>query len=101
MAVASFVVSVLGFVGLICVGVGCIPCLVGAILGHVARAGARHENLGPQRLALWGVLLGWTGVVVGAAVIATIIARLAASPEIAVPASVACWFLPCDPAPGS
>jgi hypothetical protein len=38
---------------------------------------------------------------VGAAVIATIIARLAASPEIAVPASVACWFLPCDPAPGS
>ena len=96
MATASFVVSLCGLVGLICLGVGGIAGLVGAVLGHVARADARRDGLGPPRLAVWGVLLGWTGFVVGVAVLTAISVYLAASPELTDPAVATCWFFPCD-----
>jgi hypothetical protein len=57
LAIASFVLSIVG----ICLS----PlALVGAILGHVAYAGIRRQNLGGAGLAIAAFTIGWVITVI-------------------------------------
>ncbi|GAA1775764.1 DUF4190 domain-containing protein [Luedemannella helvata] len=60
LAVASLVVSVAGLV----VCCGSVSGIVGAILGHVARGRIRRTGEAGAGMALAGILVGWTGLVI-------------------------------------
>lgn len=66
LAVASLIVSILGFIWVLPV----IGSLVGAILGHVALSRIKTNGGGGRGLALAGVIVGWIGF--GLAVLAVI-----------------------------
>jgi hypothetical protein len=55
LAIASLVTSAVGLVTCL------IPCLVGAILGHVALGRIKQSGQPGRGLALAGVIIGWLG----------------------------------------
>lgn len=62
MAIASLVLSCLGLVSTCAYGLGVIPALIGAILGHVARGQIKSSGESGGGLALAGVIVGWVTV---------------------------------------
>ena len=66
LAIASMVVSIVGGAGvfLLC-GVGGLVGVVGAILGHVARARIRRGQASGDGYALAGVIVGWVAFALG------------------------------------
>jgi hypothetical protein len=59
MAIASMVVSIVGIALLVCYGIGGLPGLVGAILGHVAKRQIRDRQESGDGMALAGIIVGW------------------------------------------
>lgn len=59
MAIASMVVSIVGFLGLCGYGIGGFIGIVGAILGHVAKRQIRERGESGDGMALTGIILGW------------------------------------------
>ena len=70
LAIASMIVSIVGFAGLCAYGQGGWLGAVGAILGHVARRRIRERGEGGDGMALAGIIVGW--IATGLAVLATI-----------------------------
>lgn len=59
LALASMITSIVGAALLVCYGIGGIPAMVGAILGHVARRQIRERGEGGDGMALAGIITGW------------------------------------------
>jgi hypothetical protein len=74
LAIASMVTSLVGVVLLVCYGVGGIPGLIGAILGHVARRQIREREEGGDGMALAGVIVGWITVGISVIILALVVA---------------------------
>jgi hypothetical protein len=73
-AIASLVVSCVAVVLVLCDGVGFVPGVVGAILGHVARRKIRVEGQAGGGMALAGIIVGWVATAIGLLYIALLIA---------------------------
>jgi hypothetical protein len=72
MAVASLILSLIGFAT-------CITAPIGAILGHVARKQIRERGESGDGLALGGIIVGWilTAISIGVIVLFVVAAILA------------------------
>jgi hypothetical protein len=81
MAIASLIVSCAGVLGLCIWGIGGLPGVVGAILGHVARRRIRTSGAGGAGLALAGIIVGWTITAIGAISLAAVIVLVVMDPS--------------------
>lgn len=73
MAIASMVVSIVGFLGVCGYGIGGLIGIVGAILGHVARRQIRERGESGDGMALAGIIMGWIATALGLIIIAVIV----------------------------
>jgi hypothetical protein len=73
LAIASMVTSLVGVLLLICYGVGGLPGLIGAILGHVSRRQIRERAEAGDGMALAGVIVGWITVALSVVIIGLVI----------------------------
>jgi hypothetical protein len=73
LAIASLVVSCAAVIGLCTSGVGGVLGIVGAILGHVARARLKHNGRVGGGLALAGIIVGWVLAAISAAIFVVMI----------------------------
>jgi hypothetical protein len=60
MAIASMVLGIVGLVLLCCYGLGGLPGVIGAILGHVSMKQIRERGENGRGMALAGVITGWS-----------------------------------------
>jgi hypothetical protein len=73
LAIASLVVSCSAVVGLCTWGVGGVLGIVGAILGHVARARLKRNGREGSGLALAGIIVGWSLAVLSVAILVVLV----------------------------
>jgi Domain of unknown function (DUF4190) len=69
LAIASLVVSCAAVIGLCTWGLGGVLGIVGAILGHVARARLKHNGRAGAGLALAGIIVGWALAAISAVIL--------------------------------
>ncbi|MEU8005788.1 DUF4190 domain-containing protein [Catellatospora sp. NPDC049111] len=78
MAIASMVLGIVGLLMCWCYGIGALPGLIGAILGHVSQKQIRERQQEGRGMAIAGIITGWSAValtVIGVAIVAILIAN--------------------------
>ncbi|MEV0454648.1 DUF4190 domain-containing protein [Catellatospora methionotrophica] len=78
MAIASMVLGIVGVLMCWCYGIGALPGLIGAILGHVSQKQIRERQQEGKGLAITGIITGWSAValtVIGIVIVVIIIAN--------------------------
>lgn len=78
MAIASMVLGIVGVLLCWCYGIGALPGLIGAILGHVSLKQIKERGQEGRGMALTGIITGWIAValvVVGIVIVAILIAN--------------------------
>ncbi|MEV6843374.1 DUF4190 domain-containing protein [Actinoplanes sp. NPDC051411] len=69
LAIASLVLSCAAVFGICTWGLGGLLGIVGAILGHVARARLKHNGRDGNGMALAGIIVGWSLAAISAAIL--------------------------------
>jgi hypothetical protein len=78
-AVASMILSIVGLVLFFCYGIGGLPGLIGAILGHVAKRQIRERGEAGDGMAKAGIIMGWIAVGLSVVILAIFIALIVAA----------------------
>jgi hypothetical protein len=76
-AIASLVVSCVSVLGLCMWGVGALLGVLGAIFGHVSRRRIRASGAGGARMALAGIIVGWSMAAIGLILLTVVIVMIA------------------------
>ncbi|GAB4046425.1 DUF4190 domain-containing protein [Catellatospora paridis] len=78
MAIASMVLGIVGVLMCWCYGIGALPGLIGAILGHVSQKQIRERQQEGRGMAITGIITGWSAValtVIGILIVVIIVAN--------------------------
>jgi hypothetical protein len=81
MAIASLVLGIVGLVLCCCYGIGAVPGLVGAILGHIGLKQIKERGQEGRGMAIAGIATGWTAVAVAAIFVGLVIFGVLTDPN--------------------
>lgn len=81
MAIASLVLGIVGIATCCCYGMGALPGLVGAILGHISLKQIKERGQQGRGMAIAGIATGWSAVALTAIMVLLLVIGIINDPN--------------------